>query len=241
MNAPILNISLLQFPGRPWDIIKHSCKDRSGVYAFINNINGKYYIGSAVCLYSRLRDYDQSWYARVNENTLIMRAIAKYGMDNFTIVILEFTTTEIARTTEQTFINTYKPEYNILTLANSSLGYKQTEEAKRKISEGLTGVPRSNKVREEMTLRQTGSSNTFFGKNHTEEAKDCIRAVALLRPESNKPGYNLTVLDTVTGVISSYKSLRSAAKALSTIHGRLAALNGKLHNNRYFITIQGKD
>lgn len=169
------------------------------MYAFINNINGKYYIGSAVCLYSRLRDYHEPWYLTANPSLIITltRAIAKYGMGNFTIVILEFTSAEGAVPAEQTWIYNYKPAYNILSQAGSSLGYKHTEEDKRKISLAMTGKPRSELVRSEMSSRQQGSNNTFFGKTQTEEAKELIRAKALSRTVYNNRGFNVMVLDTL--------------------------------------------
>ena len=65
-------------------------------------------------------------------NLPIVRAISKHGMDNFTLVVLEFTTDLGAVPAEQIWIDTYVPEYNALTIAGTRLGYKHTDQNKAK-------------------------------------------------------------------------------------------------------------
>lgn len=237
MKAQLLNKSLVQFPDRDWDLIKSWCKDRSGVYAFVNNLNGKYYIGSAVNLYNRLRDYHQPWYQKVHANDVIMRAILKYGMANFTILILEFTDPNGAVPAEQTWMDTYRPEYNVLTKAGNTLGYVHTEEDKPKIMEAMAGKPRSLDVRNDMSKRQMGSGNTFYGKTHSDEAKALLRAAALARVSLHKPGFAVSVKDTTTGITTPYVSLRKAAEALKCTRPTLQKYNGLLFRDRYMITM----
>jgi group I intron endonuclease len=68
-----------------------------------------------------------------------------------------------------------KPDYNILTTAGSSLGYKHTPEGQAKISARMKGKRRSDDTRKEMSSRQQGEGNTFYGKSHTEKAKRLLR------------------------------------------------------------------
>ena len=82
-------------------MIKQWSKGRSGVYGFINNVTGNCYIGSGVDLYNRIRDYSQPWYLTSRSNVPIVRAIQKHGLDNFTLVLLEFTSPEDAVPAEQ--------------------------------------------------------------------------------------------------------------------------------------------
>ena len=87
-----------------------------------------------------------------------------------------------------------------------------------------------------MSKRQTGSSNTFYGKSHTEEAKSLLRTIALARNYEPKPGFSVTVLDTATDTVIKYKSLRKASVVLKCTRTTLQNYNGKLFRDRYFIT-----
>lgn len=62
-----------------------------GVYALVNKINGKVYIGSSLNLYLRLRDYSSPRYATTFPSLLINKAVVKYGLVNFAVLILETT------------------------------------------------------------------------------------------------------------------------------------------------------
>ena len=63
----------------------------------------------------------------------INRALTKYGYSNFSLEILEYCTPFEAITKEQYYLNLLNPEYNILKIAGSTLGFKQSEETKVKI------------------------------------------------------------------------------------------------------------
>ena len=236
-SYPLLDKAIYSFKGFDWANIITKCKGKSGIYAFINNINGNIYIGSSVCLYNRLRDYNQPRYLKIKSHFPIVRALNKYGSENFTIVILEITDSENLIRREQKWINDFKPLYNILRNAGNSAGYIHTERGKEKISKAIIGKERSEEVRKEISKRQTGFSNTFFGKRHTEEAKALIRTARLNRVKDPKPGFKVEVLDTLTNTSTIYKSLRAAAKALGVSHGHLSKFDGKVFKNQYLIII----
>lgn len=107
------------------DILKDT-KNKSGVYCLINLLNGKYYIGSSLNLTNRLTDYFQDWYYKDRINLPIVRAILKYGMGNFALLILDFTDKENTLVKEQFWLDKLKPGYNILTLADNSAGFKHS-------------------------------------------------------------------------------------------------------------------
>lgn len=224
-------------PMLQWADIRSALKGKSGVYTLINNVTGDAYVGSAVDLNSRLRDYWQVWYQRDRGNTLIVRAMLKYGIENFSIGILEFTEAEEAVRAEQYWIDTLKPVYNILPIAASSMGYKHRAEDIEKISKAMTGKPRSGSVRDEMSVRQSGASNTFYGQKHTDEAKAKLRLVALSRTSDPKPGSVTTVHDNVTGLTTKYKSIRAVTRLLGCSIATVKNFDGKLYRDRYTITI----
>ena len=57
----------------------------------------------------------------------------KYGYSNFTLEILEYCDSSETIKREQYYLDTFKPEYNILPVAGSSLGHKHSEETKAKL------------------------------------------------------------------------------------------------------------
>lgn len=59
--------------------------------------------------------------------SLICRALLKYGYVGFRLEILEYCPSSIVLTREQFYIDQLNPEYNILKVAGSSLGYKHSE------------------------------------------------------------------------------------------------------------------
>jgi group I intron endonuclease len=97
------------------DLIRIDNNSKIGIYCWTNNINKKFYIGKGDPLYSRISDYYQNWYYYTNTNLHIVRALAKYGMKNFSLVILEYTNSENLVLCEQKWINFLKPVYNSIT------------------------------------------------------------------------------------------------------------------------------
>jgi GIY-YIG catalytic domain len=108
------------------NVIIKDTKGKSGVYCWINLLNGKYYIGSGIELNTRLSDYFQDWYYKDRKNLTIVRALLKYGINNFALLILDFTEKENTLTREQFWIDELKPAYNILTETGNSKGYKHS-------------------------------------------------------------------------------------------------------------------
>lgn len=67
-----------------------------------------------------------TWYVLARPHVYIVRALAKYGMGNFVLVVLEYTGSDSLITCEQKWIDSLNPEYNINPIAGSSKGYKHT-------------------------------------------------------------------------------------------------------------------
>jgi hypothetical protein len=66
---------------------------------------------------------------------LIHKALLKYGYSNFTLEILEYCSKDKIIDREQYFLDKFKPEYNILQKAGSSLGFKHKLETIKKLRE----------------------------------------------------------------------------------------------------------
>jgi len=99
-------------------------------------LNGKTYIGSSVDLRQRFIQYYRITYLshKRRGKSLICRSILKNGYSAFTLEILEYCDPSEVLLREQYYIDELKPEYNILKIAGSSLGYKHSEDTKLQIS-----------------------------------------------------------------------------------------------------------
>jgi hypothetical protein len=68
-------------------------RNKLGVYRWINNENGKTYVGSSVNLTRRFTNYYSIGYLlreSKSNNSVIYRALLKYGYANFSLEILEY-------------------------------------------------------------------------------------------------------------------------------------------------------
>ena len=106
-------------------------KGKTAIYMWVNKINGKRYIGSAKDLKRRLQIYYS--YKRLQTPMLINKALLKYGYASFSLIVLEYCSPEVLVQREQYWLDTLLPEYNILSNAYSSLGFKHDEETLNKI------------------------------------------------------------------------------------------------------------
>jgi len=189
---------------------------KSGVYRWVNQVNGKSYIGSAVNLSIRLRNYFNINYLLLH-NMRIYKALLKYGHSKFDLEILEYCEPTQCIEREQYFMDLFHPHYNILNTAGSLLGFKHSDQSRANISKSLTGEknPMYGKIGEmnhmfgreisEQTLAKlfkslTGEKNPRYGKKKPEG--------------SGSPSIKVKVLDILTGISTIYCSISEATKAL---------------------------
>jgi group I intron endonuclease len=167
--------------------INKTLKNKAGVYMLLCNTSAKYYIGSSINLENRLKQY-YSPVVRQNEDFIIYRALNKYGLNNFSLIILEIC--EPDRTTclvlEQLAFEIWKPEYNILTVAGSPIGFVHSDE-----------------TRALMSALKIGEKNAFYGKTHTLEVKQLLKE---LNSGENHPNYGKKrSTETIHKIMSSSK------------------------------------
>jgi group I intron endonuclease len=135
------------------ELFKKELKNKAGIYQLINMKNGKFYVGSSVNLYHRLGQHCSELNNKKQLSkgkSKICQALLKYGPENFSLVILEFINLdEYAETmekkariisSEQKFIDSKKPHYNINPTAGSNLGRIFSDEVKAKMSAAKKGL-----------------------------------------------------------------------------------------------------
>jgi group I intron endonuclease len=153
------------------------------IYCIKNTINNKEYIGLTI------RPLEHRWKQHIYEsnkkdswewNTPLGNAIKKYGKDSFQVFVLEECSSEIEL--KQKEIQLIKERkslatetgYNLTLGGDGRMGYKLSEETKRKIGEGNIGKVMSNEAKEKMSVaakkRSVGKLSPMNGKKHTDDA-----------------------------------------------------------------------
>ncbi len=170
-------------------------RNTHGIYKIINKINGKYYIGSAVNLYERWYKHKSDLNKNKHDNSYLQNAWNKYGEENFTFVVLELIDNKIELINrEQYWIDILDATnrslaYNLAPKAGSMLGFKHSEETKRKISKNRKGIkiPLEAQKRSAETRRGMKRSIEFKEKmskikqgfRHSKETKRKISEIQI--------------------------------------------------------------
>lgn len=148
------------------------------VYQITNQVNGKIYIGC-----HKTDDLNDSY---MGSGTLIKRAIAKYGIDNFTKVTLAvFDSQEQMFEEEKMMISKMNPDYNIHPGGNGGFQHvnstgannqnKDRDAIREKVSRKLKGRTCPEHVKQALRDSHQGRDPsmyaTFTGRSHSDEAK----------------------------------------------------------------------
>jgi len=173
------------------DLIKKDLRGQSGIYAFKHNSSNKMYIGSSNNLAKRFQEHLQGR----SSNIHLQRGFNKYGLENFTFIVLEFCPNtmnlplevhnKVLVKLEQKYLDLIDEKYNINpTAGKSRLGSTHTEETReifRKIN-GLKflGKKHSPEYIKKLRERVLGKNNPMFGKPVTEENKKLISKIQSL-------------------------------------------------------------
>jgi group I intron endonuclease len=121
------------------DIMSNFLKNKQGIYMIFNLVTENYYIGSAST--NRFISRFSAHLIYFTGSKLIKNSVLKYGLSNFAFIILEFYPNPINRENnkellklEDTYLKKFLPNYNILTEAGNSFGYRHNEEIRKKMS-----------------------------------------------------------------------------------------------------------
>lgn len=128
-------------------IVKQN-KGKSGVYRWVHKDSGKSYVGSSTMQDDRFRWYFNHSYLSSSKRgaSLICKALLKDGYAGFRLEILEYCPILIVLDREQFYIDKLNPEYNILKIAGSNLGYKHSEASLKLMSEASKSRNESKEV-----------------------------------------------------------------------------------------------
>ena len=207
--------------------ILNETKGLSGIYMIVNKITKDYYIGSAAT---------NRFYARFSNHLIYFRgskivksAVKKYKLNNFALIILELYPNIVTKENnkelldlEDKYLKLLLPNYNILTEAGSSFGYKHTEVDRQKMKDIYTDARRemvgslnkgkklSPETIEKMREKALNRSPMF-----DEIKKKCIahtRPVVLYNLNGTVYGEYSTILDAANSINCGEKTIRRALK-----------------------------
>jgi group I intron endonuclease len=128
----------------------------SGVYAILNLINDKFYVGSSKNIYSRWHSHRSSLRGNYHDNSYLQNAWNKYGESNFIVVVLELASQSELEYKEQWWIDNLNCcdksiGYNARTNATNNFGFKHSEEGKRNIAKSKLGTKASVEAKRNMS------------------------------------------------------------------------------------------
>ncbi|MHB8871682.1 MAG: GIY-YIG nuclease family protein [Candidatus Doudnabacteria bacterium] len=131
--------------------------NKTGVYLIINLITSQIYIGSsAKNIKYRFAIHISDLRKNKHHSMLLQRSWNKYTEDAFLFTSLEYVEPSRCIEREQFWIDRLKPFFNILLIAGSPSGYKQTPEQRAKSAATRRGKKRSEEIRARMSLAHKG-------------------------------------------------------------------------------------
>lgn len=149
----------------------------SVVYAIINIVNDKHYVGQTYNNLKRFGEHLKTLRTGKHCNRLLQRAYYKYGEGCFIFVTLEKCDLENLTIKEQYWIDILKPEYNLAPVAGSQLGYKHTDEAKQNMSNSHKGYKASPETRAKMSEQRKGNKFAAGVKQSIEHIEARARVI----------------------------------------------------------------
>jgi len=132
-----------------------------GIYAFLNLINEKIYLGSTKDFYKRYHIHMSMLRGNYHDNDYFQKAWNKYGQSNFIFVILENVENNLElEQREQYWIDLTKCYdkslgYNSRLKANNNSGFKLTQETKNNISKAKLGTKASAETKSKLSKFHT--------------------------------------------------------------------------------------
>jgi len=227
--------------------IKNDNRHKSAVYCIVNTFNGHKYIGSAIS--NRINVRFRNHCIHGTGSSKLKNAIDFYGLHYFHFLILEYFPGIVKKenlnkshvnllTLETYYLNFLQPEYNILSSAHNSFGYKHSEETLAKMKKNFSDE------------RKSQIANLNKGQILSDDHKFLMSQAAyqkyLLNPNLRKHLSKLAskpvilfMKDKVT-IHSQYSSIRNMAKVFGCCHKTINKhiTQSKLFKNIGYIQLQ---
>jgi group I intron endonuclease len=211
------------------DKIKLETTNLSGIYLILNKVTLDYYIGSAATnrFYSRFSNHLLYFHG----SKIVKLAVKKYKLPQFSFIILELFPELVNKENnkklldlEDFYLKSLLPNYNILTEAGSSFGYKHTEITRIKMKsnyslerrERIGKLNRGNTLSDETKEKIKLKSQTRLNRTYTEQGilnmKKKSKAIILYNKDYTVYGEYPSIVETARSIRCSEKTVIRALK-----------------------------
>lgn len=212
--------------------IAKETKGLSGIYMILNKETLSYYIGSAST--DRINSRFTNHLIYFNGSKVVKNSVKKYGLHNFVFIVLELFPKIVNQENNKELLNledfylkSLLPDYNILTEAGSSFGYKHTEITRIKMKTNYSEKRRQSALNEGKSfspetiesMRQSALNKNNI--NYTEQGILNMkkRSKAIIVKELNNIVYGEfnSIVDTARALNCSTKTIQRTLKTPSRI------------------------
>jgi len=207
---------------------------KSAIYMVLNLKNLNAYVGSASSdkINTRFRSHCIN---NSGHSIILTRAIRKYGLNSFCFCILEYYPGFVQKENlnknhidllkrETFYLELLKPEYNILTVGGSSLGYKHTEKTKdlmklnySQVRKDTIGQLNLNKKLSESTINKLSVSRKLLFEDKEYKANFLLKYESTL---FKSKAIELVGLN--NQLMSQFKSISETTKVLKVCNKTIA-------------------
>lgn len=183
---------------------QYQFKDGPGVYAIVNLLNNKKYIGSTRKLRKRFRQHFNDLYKGTHVNSILQRAYNKYGAEHFGFVVLERCddVVETLLYIEQKYIDDFG-DYNICKEAGTTRGVLH----KKVVVSEKTKMAIAEANRKRVWSAESLKKKSDWMKNSEIVAKTRKKVVQF---------------DLVGNFVAEYPSVTDAGKSTGARNGRIS-------------------
>jgi len=165
-------------------------KGTSGIYKIQNNVTGSIYIGCSKNIEKRFKQHKNNLKKGNHQNRHLQNSVNKYGLENFLFEVIfeSFCEECVLKNLESLFIWSEDPQklYNVIVpedFQTKSINYLDFQERKVKawketIAKNGGLPPQTPELKQRQSEAVSGEKNGFFGKKHTKETIEKLRAKA---------------------------------------------------------------
>lgn len=119
-------------------------RKKTGIYKILNTHTQEFYIGSSITLYYRLKQHYKKLITQCHVNFKLQNSWNVYGEKNFKIEILEYCNEDEVRNKEIEYINSLKPEFNLINDFNNYYFSQETREKMSKSAKNLNKIGKNH-------------------------------------------------------------------------------------------------